>query len=206
MPAKNSVKRYVPGGYYHLYNRGAFKLDIFRDDQDYRTLLSQFPRYLLPPDQPRIGPDPHLHEQIDLIAYCLMPNHYHFLVRQNNRTGITDFIRAVFTNYATYFNQKYNSSGTIFQGKYKAALLETSELFIHVARYIHQNPYSLHGDWITYPYSSANHLKSMTPAWLKHELLLTEFDQDSSQYIVFVDQAEENDEELIRFYLDEAEG
>src|SRR3989344_8009788 len=96
MPSKNVIKRYLENGYYHLYNRGVEKRKIFLDEQDYAVFLSYIRQYL----EPSTGSDPKsLADEVDLIAYCLMPNHFHFLAKQKTIDGITKFIRAICTNY-----------------------------------------------------------------------------------------------------------
>ena len=104
MPAKNSVKNYVENSYYHLYNRGVEKRIIFQDSQDYAVFLNYLKEYLLPKDEQNLRnklTDPNISykekdkiikllrlnnftDEIILIAYCLMPNHFHLLVKQKS--------------------------------------------------------------------------------------------------------------------------
>lgn len=143
MPAKNSIKQYVENGYYHLYNRGVEKRNIFLDDQDYSVFLGYIKQYLGPHE----GSDPKsLVDDIDLIAFCLMPNHFHFLAKQKTIDGITKFMRAICTNYVMYFNKKYERVGTLFQGKYKGVLLDNDTYLLHLSRYIHLNPIKIGSD------------------------------------------------------------
>jgi putative transposase len=175
MPAKNSVKQFIEDGYYHLYNRGVDKRIIFIDEQDYAVFLGYLKEYLAPP--PNAGSDPHsLSLEIDLLAFCLMPNHYHLLVKQKSKNGITKLIRAICTNYVMYFNKKYQRVGTLFQGKYKAVLVDTDEYLLHLSRYIHLNPYP-GSDPKKYKYSSYNYyLKLKTATWLKPQEILSFFE------------------------------
>jgi putative transposase len=170
MPAKNSVKVYIENGYYHLYNRGVEKRLIFLDRQDYAVFLSYLKKYL----NPSLGSDPKsLAQEIDLIAFCLMPNHFHLQVRQKTRNGITKLIRAVCTSYVMYFNNKYDRVGTLFQGKYKAALIEKESYLLHLSRYIHLNPKS-HPR--LYPYSSYSYyLGNKHANWIKPNEILAFF-------------------------------
>jgi REP element-mobilizing transposase RayT len=114
-------------GYYHLYNRGAHRLDIFREEADYLFLLRQVREQLQRCD-------------ISPIAYSLMSNHYHFLLRQNGEVKINQFVQAVFNVYSKAFNTKYEHTGTIFEGPYKAIAVETNAYLLHLCRYIHRNP------------------------------------------------------------------
>ncbi len=113
--------------YFHIYNRGAHKAPIFNDQGDYWRFL--YLLYLANSKIPFLVS--HLAKEnifntergllpINIIAYCLMPNHYHIFVKENEVGGITKFIHKISTGYTMYFNKKYKHSGTIFQGKYKA--------------------------------------------------------------------------------------
>lgn len=118
---------FLPGNYYHVYNRGAHRDNIFRNDADYVFLLKYFKR-----DLEKCA--------ITAIAYCLMDNHYHFLLRQDGETEISKFMQAVFNIYTKAFNTKYNHSGTLFEGPYKAIHVDKNEYLLHLCRYIHRNP------------------------------------------------------------------
>lgn len=172
MPAKNSVKQFVENGYYHLYNRGVEKRNIFLDKQDYAVFLYFLKKYL----DSRLGSDPHsIAKEVDLMAFCLMPNHYHLLVKQITITGITKLIRAVCTNYVMYFNKKYERVGTLFQGKYRAVLVSNDEYLLHISRYIHLNPFP-GSDPKTYSYSSYGYyLGRKNSSWVKPKEILEFF-------------------------------
>lgn len=157
MPSKNRVKTYVENGYYHTYNRGVEKRNIFIDDQDYRVFLQFLKNYLSPPPKiithpvqavtgsgpVRLRPLKTFFEEITLCAYCLMPNHFHFLINQTNKDSMTRFIQALCTSYSMYFNKKYKRIGTLFQGPYKAVLVMEDSYLLHLSRYIHLNPIEL---------------------------------------------------------------
>ncbi len=153
MPAKNRIKKYVEGGYYHIYNRGIEGREIFGDEQDYKTFLYTLKRYLEPysgevrkgfkKDRPSIlthKQQMSLDGEVILLAYCLMPNHFHLLVKQKSRDGITKLMRRVCTNYSMYFNRKYERKGVLFEGIYKAVVIISEEQLINLSRYIHLNP------------------------------------------------------------------
>lgn len=118
---------FLPDYYYHIYNRGAHKADIFRDDRDYVYLLKLLKEKAAAFD-------------ISVIAYCLMDNHYHFLLRQNGDATISQFMQAVFNIYSKTFNKKYGLSGTLFEGAFKAIFVDRYEYLLHLCRYIHRNP------------------------------------------------------------------
>jgi putative transposase len=165
MPSKNRIKQYVPGDYYHLYNRGVEKRLIFLDEQDYGVFLGYLKLYLSksgPLDKPHLD----LSDEIDLAAYCLMPNHFHLLVKQHTTRGIADFMRCLMITYVRYFNKKYDRVGSLFQDIYKAVRITSSEQLHQVEQYIYLNPQPLLEDVNLYPYSSLLH-RAHPPAWIK---------------------------------------
>lgn len=78
--------------------------------------------------------------EISMIAYCFMPNHFHFLLRQTNDKGISRFLSNFTNGYTKYFNTKHHRTGVLFQGPFKAVHVETDEQLLHLTRYIHINP------------------------------------------------------------------
>ncbi len=80
--------------------------------------------------------------QIKIFSFCLMPNHFHFLLEQAEEKGISKFLANFQNGYARYFNLKNHRIGPLFQGAFKAVRIETDEQLLHVSRYIHLNPYS----------------------------------------------------------------
>src|SRR3989344_98334 len=113
MPSKNIIKTYINDSYYHLYNRGVEKRVIFLDDQDYKTFLSYLKFYLTSPlrgETPKYFASQTLNnhaDQIKIIAYCLMPNHFHLFVKQKDKRAISYFMRSLLTRYGMYFNKRY---------------------------------------------------------------------------------------------------
>lgn len=140
---------------YHIYNRGVEKRKIFLDDDDYfrfihnlfefndvqpaanlyyksyeirsRKIEKRAPRRLL----------------VKILAFCLMPNHFHLLLEPLQENGISFFLRKLGIGYAMYFNQKYNRTGGLFQGRFKGVLVNQESHFIHLPFYIHLNPLDL---------------------------------------------------------------
>jgi putative transposase len=117
----------IENEYYHVYNRGHNKQPIFLCVRDYLRYLLKLEKYL----------EKHA---VTLLAYCLMPNHIHFLMRQDGEMAIEEFIHRLHTAYTMYFNKKYERIGSVFQGRFKAKPVETDEYLLHISRYIHQNP------------------------------------------------------------------
>lgn len=77
---------------------------------------------------------------ISILAYCIMPNHFHFLIKQITENALSNFMRNIQNGYSKYFNLKYKRTGSLFQCMFKAARIETDEQLLHVSRYIHLNP------------------------------------------------------------------
>ena len=114
------------GSYYHLFNRGNNKEKIFFESNDYSYFLRQFKHYLLP--------------SIDVFAYCLMPNHFHFFVRINEEETFKKGIKNFFISYSKSINKKYHRVGSLFQGRYKLSEIITESYYTRIVTYIHQNP------------------------------------------------------------------
>ena len=146
MPSRNVVKTYIENGFYHIYNRGSEKRKIFLDKSDYRAFTHLMKRCL---DQElKVNPDGIINthsiaDEADLICYCLMPNHFHFLIKQNTKDAVTKFLRRVVTSYVMYFNKKYQREDGLFQGKPRGVLIQNESYLLHLSRYIHLNPYEI---------------------------------------------------------------
>lgn len=155
MPARNTVREHQAHSYYHIYNRGVEKRRIFLDADDYTVFLSLLKRHLSrDPDfkQGRVAET--YYDDIELQAYCLMPNHFHLLVYVNeNPSSITKLMRRVCTAYTMYFNKKYKRVGPLLQGRFKASRITSDPYLVHISRYIHLNPQ----DYKNWPYSSVNY-------------------------------------------------
>ena len=100
--------------YYHVYNRGARRRSIFVDDTDFRAALQALKTYSA-------------RYQIAIIAYCFMPNHYHWLVRQDGVVEARMLPQRVFNGYAKHFNQRHKRAGTLFEGPFRAKLVDKDE-------------------------------------------------------------------------------
>ena len=128
MPAREPI--FYKGGYYHIYSRGIEKRTIFQDDADYRRFLNKVKLY---GDKYKIS----------VLVYCLMPNHYHLLINQKTDLIVSLFIQRLNLAYSMYFNKRYERVGPLFQGRFKAKLIQTDEYLLHLSRYIHLNPREL---------------------------------------------------------------
>lgn len=221
MPSRNSIKQYQEDGIYHIYNRGIDKRVIFKDSKDYAYFLYLLKIYLLDPvllreDIERTGQSLHKKRsrershfgKIELLSYCLMPNHFHLLIKQKGETDISDFMKSLMTSYSMYFNLKYKRQGTLFQGRYKAALVKEDDYLLHLSRYIHINPLKVQGlscpKLGEYDYSSyADYLGRKNTKWINKNVILAYFTENKensfinhSSYKSFVEEYA-NDSELI---------
>lgn len=148
MPARNTVKQYRNNAFYHVYNRGAGGRNIFLDDADRRKFISLLERHLLPSDDPN---SPYILYDVEIVAYCLMDNHFHLLLFQkDDPSAITGLMRSLSTAYSMYFNLRHKDKGHLFQGVYKASDINNDPYLMHISRYIHLNPRS----YKTYAWSS----------------------------------------------------
>lgn len=172
MPSRNVVKNYDTNTYYHVYNRGADKRVIFIDDQDYSTFLSLFKRYLDPynEDAYRGNCYSSLVDKVEIVAFCLMPNHFHLLLYQIEIDSITCLMRAVCSSYGNYFNKKYKRTGSLFQGIFKAVRIENDGYLQYISRYIHRNP----SDYLGWEWSSLRYwLGDKHATWINNVKLNT---------------------------------
>lgn len=156
MPKRNILKQYGEHELYHVYNRGVAKMDIFREREDYEFMLGLFDKYLssenMRDSERRVLPA--YGEAVELVAFCLMPNHYHLLLYLKQRDGIMAFMRSAMTSYSMYFNKKYGRVGGLFESRFLASRISSEEYWQHISRYIHLNPIDLGVDYLNYPYSS----------------------------------------------------
>ncbi len=147
----------VTGEIYHVFNRGINRQPTFNTVKEYhRALLSiGFYRVASPPtrlskflqlDKDRQAQMTQLMNEADklveIISFCLMPNHFHFLLKQKKENGISKFLANFKNSYTRYFNTRNQRDGSLFLDQFKAKRIETDEQLIHVSRYIHLNPYT----------------------------------------------------------------
>lgn len=137
------------GEFYHIYNRGTEKRNIFSDAGDYERFLSLL--YLCNSTEPvdiklqgstlyevlNIKRENNL---VDLCVYCLMPNHFHLIIREVVEGGTSRFIQKMITGYTMYFNKKNERTGSLFQGKFKATHVSEDNYLSYLISYIHLNP------------------------------------------------------------------
>jgi putative transposase len=194
MPGRNILKEDVADSYYHIYSRGANKQKIFLDDSDFTYFLSLLKRYLSQ-DEVRIGRGgvfPKLSNDINLLAYCLMQNHFHLLVYQINQKAMTRLMRGIMSSYSLYFNRKHHRVGHLFESSYRASRVSTEPYLLHISRYIHLNP----TDWRHYTYSSlSSYIGNVQCDWLQTDRILDLY-TSTSEYETFLQDYEDQREDL----------
>lgn len=187
MPSPYRTKVYLENSIYHIFNRGVNKQHIFHSKADYVFYLMCLKEYLLPKSVIEnelrsrqykkttlsrklhcLGYLRNYSDEIELLAYCLMPNHIHLLVKQKPRDAISRFMQSLHTRYKRQHALKHGSVGPLFQGRYKAKVVVSDEYLFQVVDYIHKNPKNICKDYRKYPWSSARYyLSARGPAWLK---------------------------------------
>ncbi|XKT74704.1 MAG: transposase [Patescibacteria group bacterium UBA2163] len=202
----------APGEYYHIYNRGAFKQTLFKEHKDYARFLF----YMLYAQSPipfshitrltesfstsdgfTVSPeetnDVIVNRSVELTSFCIMPNHYHLIVKEVVEGGIARYMQRVGNGYTKYFNTKYEASGRIFQNAFQAKHIADNNYLLYLSAYIHRNPRELK-TWkdkiFDYPWSS---LQDITEAnrWgglLEADIIAAQFEQEpDSNYRDFVE-------------------
>lgn len=168
------------GFYYHIYNRGNNKEKLFHEHTDYLYFMELFKKYI--------------YEISNIYCFCLLPNHFHFLIRLREKDEIfsvdlknkpsyrvlSDFFNA----YSKYFNYKYCRTGSLFQERYRRKKVDNEIYLKYLIHYIHTNPvhHEISDDYRSYRYSSYQTLISKKPTLLEREYVIELFD-DIDNYI-----------------------
>ena len=140
--------KFINGEYYHIYNRGVDKRDVFSDNYDLPRFFQSMEEFNnLEPvggiyansHRDRVSKPKNDNKLVNFICYCINSNHYHFLLEQVNDNGIEKFMHRLGVGYTMFFNKKYDRSGALFQGEYKAIHVGTNEYLLHLSSYINLN-------------------------------------------------------------------
>ncbi|MFC1727557.1 transposase [Patescibacteria group bacterium] len=196
---------------YHIYNRSITSTPTFTCKRDYQRALNilNYYQYANTPDSYSKLKRYSLKEKSDLfnrlkkenkvlikiISFCLMPNHFHFLLQQQKEEGISKCVGNFQNSYTRFFNLKNKRLGPLFQGAFKAVRIETDEQFLHVSRYIHLNPYSSlivksFKDVAKYPWSSLKEYLNPNKETISSPKSVISHFESSQAYLKFVlDQA-----------------
>lgn len=193
MPGRNIVKLFAPESFYHAYNRGINRAEIFLDEADYKHFEWLLARSLAldPVKDPKGREYLWLGNDLELNAYCLMPNHFHLLCYQRSVDGVTKLMRSVCTAYTMYFNKKYKRRGPLFESSYRAVPILRDGQLQHISRYIHLN----HKDFRRWMHSSLDDYLNTARPWVASARILELFD-NAKQYHNFVLDYEQAQREL----------
>jgi putative transposase len=198
--------------FYHIYNRGVDKREIFHCPRDYIRFIIGIRGFN------RENPIGSLHalkelnslakefsslkhdKLVNIICYCLNPNHYHFILQQNIEDGIPKFMQKISTGYTNYFNSKYNRPGSLFQGTYKAIHIKSDSKLIRLSAYINGNPEIHKISSITnYPWSSyQDYIGKRNGTLCDKKVILDQFEnikeyKDLTKYIIKESQSIKNE-------------
>lgn len=191
--------------YYHIYNRGVARQPTYFFKNDYERFLlslsyyrfdnlpSKLSRLLQIPKDEREQIFSELEQTndkvIDIICYCLMPNHFHLLVQQLKDGGISKFMKQTTDSYTRYFNTKHQRVGPIFQGAFKSVHVDSNEQLLHLSRYIHLNPlvsFVVREDgFLDYPWSSLKKLVNDDLSFVNAKVVIKQF-KSPEKYLKFV--------------------
>ncbi len=145
---------------YHVLNKSIAGYEIFNSEEDYLRIiramrffsldgsLPKFSQFLNFKKVERVGFENALEERskeepiVDIIAYCIMPTHFHFVLKQNKDQGISEFVGNLSNSYSRYFNSRYSRRGPLWQGRFKRVKVDSDEQLRHLTRYLHLNPVS----------------------------------------------------------------
>ncbi len=203
MPYRKTI--FTDNEIYHVVNRGVNHSPIFITQNDYKRFINliDFSRY------ESVVPYSHFYRlkleeresmfknfqkennpYVNILAFCLMQNHYHLLLQQARKEGVQSFMRNFQNSYAKYFNTKHRRSGPLFQSAFKSIRVETDDQLSHVSRYIHLNPSSSYvvkiNDLEGYKFSSLNdYLGKDTYRFIEPEIVLENF-KSPSEYKEFI--------------------
>lgn len=197
---------------YHVLNRGHNSVPIFNNKYNFQKFVQTFLYYQNTNPPLRFSQFNNLPNSersqltgetknkqdflVEIIAYCLMPNHYHFILKQRKEKGIVNFIRRFTNSYSRYFNTKYKRKGALFGGRFQAIRIETEEQLLHLSRYIHLNPYSSYlvknfQALLEYPFSSLpEYIGSLKENPCQKQIILDHFGNSGSYKNFVINQAD----------------
>lgn len=196
MPRINAIRPYIENTYYHVYNRGVDKAVIFCADEDYQYFIKLLHFYLTPNKfeaetlfRKRYwrSSQNDLSQDVELVSYCLMPNHFHLILKQLPDSGLTKLMKRVSASYALYFNLKYNRVGHLFESSCKARAILDDNDFIGTNAYVHRNAKDIMRDFTKYSYSNLKDIIAGSQnSWTKTTELLSFFHDEPMSYRDYV--------------------
>ena len=185
--------KFVNGEYYHVFNRGVDKRNIFADRHDYSRFLKSIKEFnqiepiislYIKNRVSDVGVKP-LHDGalVEIVAYNLLPNHFHFILKQLSDGGVSEFMKRIGGGYTGYFNHKYRRSGSLFQGRFKAVHVDTNDYLLYLSAYVNGNNI-IHKSKI-FISSFKNYLNNGADEFCSPAVILSQF-KDEGDYEEFV--------------------
>lgn len=167
MPYRRSV--FEKENFYHIYNRGDRKEPIFTTNRDYQRFLEKAEEYKSK-------------YTVDVVAYCLLSNHFHLLLKQLTKVPLSKFVGVLLNSHSHYVSKKYELPlGHLFQGRFGCRLIESNEDFLNTSRYIHLNPIKKNLLEMDYTYKKSRLL-------LNRQLILRARNYPWSSYQIYLNQ------------------
>jgi REP element-mobilizing transposase RayT len=179
----------VENKYYHVYNRGVEKRNVFLCDRDYLRFLESIKEF----NSAKPIYSLYLHNElkrrgvldvgrlrsplVEIVCYCLNPNHFHLILKQVEKNGISEFMKRLGGGYTKYFNYHYKRSGVLFQGRFKSVCIRTNAHLLYLSAYVNRN-YFIHGygDDSNWKYSSlSNYTKKGKSEICEMSVILDKF-------------------------------
>ncbi len=181
----------MPGEYYHIYNRGVNRQPIFFSSGNWDYFLSKLRQYFKA-------------QYAEMVAYCLMPTHFHLLVLCKSEKYSTKVMQPLGISYTKAINEQQGRVGPLFQGPFKSEHINTNAYLLQISRYIHLNPVS--GGLVKTPedwrYSSyATYIGNKKDKLIHNEIIMDFFDSPKG-YMEFVEEGQEGLEEMKKLLID----
>jgi REP element-mobilizing transposase RayT len=186
--------------FYHIYNRGVDKREVFLDEEDYIRFLnsmrefnddSTYEQRMFEKELSSLkelsSTSVKLDNLVEIVCYCINPNHYHIILKQLRTNGVKTFMHKIGTGYTNYFNKKYKRSGSLFQGPFKSIYINSNEYLLYLSAYVNKNNF-IHGyraeDW---EYSSLlDYLGKRAGTLCNKESIMVQFNNNIGQYGEFL--------------------
>ncbi len=198
----------VNDGYYHVYNRGVDRRSTYGNDNDRERFIRSMLAFNDTGDRRIVlhrlqhRPSPSKNPLVKIMSYAIMPNHYHFLLKQVSDNGVSRFMQKLGVGFAQYFNRQNERTGRLWESEYKAVPIKSDAQLLHISRYIHFNPLKLFlPDWkirgienwdvanallTSYPWSSYSHYLMLVHDPIVSMDILSNLFQGKSDYQKFM--------------------
>jgi len=192
--------KFVNGEIYHVYNRGVDKRSIFLEPSESRRFLeclihfnsvdpieSLYVHALRSPDEKAKLNSKKI---VELIAYCLNPNHFHLVIKQLKEGGISEFMKRLGGGYTNFFNERHKRSGSLFQGTFKAKHIQSNDHLLHLSAYVNLNDrvHKIKSPVVRTSYNEYRNYKASNQELCKPSIILDQF-KNIPEYLSFADNA-----------------